>query len=452
MLRAHVLGQLVCLGRHTVTGIKATTGGAFLDWSADYRLYSHQRFDPQALFAVVRRGLLEPLAPDRPLIVAMDDSLLRKTGRKIHGVSYRRDPLSPAFQTNLVPGQRVLQLSAAHRDSQHPAATRMIPIDFAHLPTPAKPSRHAEPAQWAEYRRACQASRISLHGLDHLTRLRQALDQDGNAQRPLWVIVDGRFTNRTVMRALPPRTLVIGRIRGDAKLYHLPPAAQPNRGRRRLYGPQAPTPEQLRQDESVPWQQVPAWACGRRHRFRVKVLRPLRWRPTSQQVDVQIVVIAPLGYRPSRRSRVLYRQPAYLVCTDPDLPLDQLLQAYLWRWDIEVNFRDEKTLLGVGQAQVRLPASTEAVPALAVAAYALLLLAAAAAFPGASGGLPPPKWRKRRQPGRASLWDLIALLRHELWAEAIRHPFSAFTRSPTEIMKSEKILPSLEGALFYAPC
>lgn len=25
----------------------------------------------------------------------------------------------------------------------------------------------------------------------------------------------------------------------------------------------------------------------------------------------------------------------------------------LWRWGIEVNFRDEKTLLGTGEAQVR---------------------------------------------------------------------------------------------------
>jgi hypothetical protein len=25
----------------------------------------------------------------------------------------------------------------------------------------------------------------------------------------------------------------------------------------------------------------------------------------------------------------------------------------LWRWEVEVNFRDEKTLLGFGQSQVR---------------------------------------------------------------------------------------------------
>ena len=54
-----------------------------------------------------------------------------------------------------------------------------------------------------------------------------------------------------------------------------------------------------------------------------------------------------------RSSRSRRWEPAYLICTNPDLPLQALHQAYLWRWDIEVNFRDEKTILGVGQAQVR---------------------------------------------------------------------------------------------------
>jgi hypothetical protein len=64
---------------------------------------------------------------------------------------------------------------------------------------------------------------------------------------------------------------------------------------------------------------------------------------------------------------LLYRQPAFLICSDPQLELTQIVQNYIWRWDIEVNFREEKTLLGVGQAQVRHAASTQAVPALQVA-------------------------------------------------------------------------------------
>jgi hypothetical protein len=84
-LRAHLLAQLECLGRHTVTGLLATNGQLHSDWTADYRLCSRQRFDAAELFAPIRRGAQQSLAPQEALTVARDDSILRKTGRKIPG-------------------------------------------------------------------------------------------------------------------------------------------------------------------------------------------------------------------------------------------------------------------------------------------------------------------------------------------------------------------------------
>ena len=163
--------------------------------------------------------------------------------------------------------------------------------------------------------------------------------------------------------------------------------------------------------------------------------------------------MAALGYRLRKNSKLLYRKPAYLISTDASLPIEQLLQQYLWRWDIEVNFRDEKTLFGVGQAQVRHPTSAQYVPALAVAAYSLLLLAARKAFPSERTPLtmPLPKWRSYK-PSRASTQNLIALLPRELWADAITsRNFSHFRSNTSANHKSRKSLPNLPGALFYAP-
>jgi len=453
-MRRHILGQLLCLGRHTLTGVAATTGSVFSDWSADYRLYSQERIDSGEVFSVIRREIIRNLGKNQPMVVAMDDSILRKRGTKIHGVAWRRDPLGPHFSVNFVRSQRVLQLSGALPAQGRPEV-RMVPLDFKHVPTPAKPGRKADETEWDEYRKACPLCRMSVHGLERICCLRQRLDEDGSSERPLWVVVDGRFTNRTVMKELPDRTTLIGRIRGDAKLYHLPEESSSTTGRKRIYGTQAPTPEQLRQDESCSWEKVTAWACGRYHEFRLKVMKPLRWRATSDKLNVQIVTIAPLAYRLNQNSRVLYRKPAYLICTDPQLSLEQLLQAYLWRWDIEVNFRDEKTILGVGQAQVRTQASTESVPALSVAAYSMLLLAAHKVSPDSSGYLPPAKWRKTKSEKtkrRASLFDLIARLRYELWNKSIcSSSFSNFIFNQQHYMKSEKLIPSLAGALFYAP-
>jgi hypothetical protein len=43
-------------------------------------------------------------------------------------------------------------------------------------------------------------------------------------------------------------------------------------------GQPLPTPEQLRQDESVPWQSVGVFAAGRERQFQIKTLESARWR------------------------------------------------------------------------------------------------------------------------------------------------------------------------------
>ncbi len=83
------------------------------------------------------------------------------------------------------------------------------------------------------------------------------------------------------------------------------------------------------------------------HTFRVKEMTPILWRKAGADLPVRIVVIAPVGYRLRKGGKLLYRQPAYLLCTDLDLPIEEVLQDYPWRWDIEVDLRDLKGTLGL---------------------------------------------------------------------------------------------------------
>ncbi len=446
-VRRHLLSQLLCLGRHTVTGVLGTSGRLFCDWSADYRMYSSQRVDPQKLFAPVRQALTARLAPGEPLVAALDDTHVRKSGRKTHGVKYTRDPMGPAFHLNFIKAQRFVQMSMAAPD--HNGMARMIPIDFVHAPAPKKPRPEADEQTCAQFRKAKREMALPKVGADRLNALRNAMDQDGQRERPLWSVVDGGYTNRTFIKNLPPRTTAVGRIRADAKLYHLPEPSAGKPGRNRVYGRRAPTPEELRQDSAVSWQHIEAFAAGKMHQFKIKTLTPLRWRPAGEEHNLRLIVIAPLGYRLTKHSRVLYRKAAYLICTDPNASIQELLQAYLSRWDIEVNFRDEKTLLGVGQAQVRHQHSVENVPALAVAAYAMLLTSATQAYgpTGKPDSLPAPKWR-RKENLRASTQSLLQHLRQEVWAKAIR--FSSFESPHHHDTKPQKQIPDLHSALFYA--
>jgi hypothetical protein len=447
------LSSLLCLGRHTVTGLLTTCGLEFQDWSAEYRLFSRHRWPAADIFAVIRRAVLAELPSNAPFCVAIDDSLLPKTGIRIPGVAWRRDPLGPHFQTNFVRAQRVLQFSAAVPLSD--GAYRMVPISFQHAPTPTKPSSTASADALEQYRQAACLARIPLLASQQIASLRLALDAEPNgSQRPLHLFVDGGYTNATVLKKLPPRTTLVGRIRKDAKLYFLPESPPPPKqpGRPRHYGAPAPTPEQLRQDDSVSWTSVEVFLGGATRSLRVKRLQPILWRTAGLHHILQLVVIAPLGYRLRKHSKLLYRQPAFLICTDPALDLRAVVQGYVQRWGIEVNFREEKTLLGVGEAQVRHAGSVEAVPALQVASYAMLLLATLRTLDDAVKPdlLPPAKWAANTTP-RFSTQRAINQLRAEVWGRALGvSNFSDFATRSTPAAKPQKLAPDLRSAVLYA--
>ena len=129
---------------------------------------------------------------------------------------------------------------------------------------------------------------------------------------------------------------------------------------------------------------------------------------------VRLIVLKPAGYRLRKGSKLLYRQPAFLLATSTTVDVRCLIEAYLARWELEVSFRDEKTVLGVGQAQVRAEQAVPRAPAFLVAAYAALLLVSLRVFDDqrTEAFEPLPAWR-RQPPLRPSLRDLIALLRKE---------------------------------------
>jgi DDE superfamily endonuclease len=404
------------------------------------------------LFSVVRRAVAAQLPPGAPFRAVMDDTLLRRSGLHTPGVAWRRDPLGPRFQTNLVRGQRFLQISAAMPGDQ--GVFRLAPIAFLHTPTPPKPKNDASEADLAQYRLDIASSRLCFRGAQQMIDLRHSLDQDvGGKDRILLLAHDGGYTNSTMLKKIPPRTVCVGRIRKDAKLYFTPdPALRKARGRRLRYGDAAPTPEQLRTDESQPWQTMSFLHSGITHALRYKQMSHLMWRAAGVERLLQLIVIAPLAYRLRKGSKLLYRQPAFLICTDPTLDARPIIETYFQRWDIEVNFRDEKTLLGVGQAQVRNEVSVESAPALTVAAYGMLLVAGQRAFGTSQEGLlPQPKWAASSQGPRTSTQQLLHQLRAEVWGRGLGiDNFSGFASTLPPVAKSEKCSFPLASALCYA--
>jgi hypothetical protein len=403
------LGSLVCLGRRTLTRIIWTNGGEQRSWGAEYLLHSRCQWQAQQLFAPILERAL-PFCTGRYVGVAADDTRLRKTGRCIQQAFYQRDPLSPPFHVNLMLGLRFLQASLLvplYRRSK--VGTRALPIRFQEASPVKRPGRKAPAEQWKWYRIVVRKYNLSQKFVTMMKDLRLALNAAGASLKILVMAVDGSFCNRTVFGASAEKTEIIARTRKDAVLCFRAPA-----GSRRFYDLQKFTPDSVRHDDCVPWNTTKIFYGGKRRRVRYKAVSEVYWQGGARRRPLRLLVVAPTPYRKRKSEKLYYRQPAFLLTTDLKAHARTLLQIYFDRWQIEVNHREEKDTLGVGQAQLRNEVSVPKQPVLAVAAYSALLLASIIAF-GAERGTayaPLPKWRKNAK--RPSCLDLIALLRKEL--------------------------------------
>jgi hypothetical protein len=425
------LGSLVCLGRRCLSRIIWTNGGQNRSWSAEYFLHSRCRWEPQQLFRPILKGAL-PYCTQRLVGVALDDTRLRKSGRCIPQAFYQRDPLSPPFHVNLVLGLRFLQASLLvplHRTTA--VGTRAMPIRFQEVSRVKRPGKRANDEMKKEYREAVKQQNLSRSFVEMGRQLRQELDQAGGAGKILVLAGDGSFCNRTCFAEIPERTVLLVRARKDAKLCF---RALDNS--RRFYGVDKFTPEQVRKDEGRAWKTTKIFYGGKRRKIRYKVVPNVYWQRGAGQRPLRLIVIAPTPYRKTQSRKLYYRDPAYLFTNDLNSPIKQLLQIYFDRWQIEVNHREEKDTLGVGQAQLWNVTSVPKQPVLAVAAYSALLLASLRAFGAERGNAYAqlPKWRRNAR--RPSCLDLITLLRKEISQQPqLLAPFG-FTISDPELVQA----------------
>ena len=402
-------GALVCMGRRCLSRIIWTNGGHTRSWSAEYFLHSRCRWEPQELFRPILKRALA-FCPQRLVGVALDDTRLRKTGRSIPQAFYQRDPLSPPFHVNLVLGLRFLQASLLlplHRNA--PVGARALPIHFEEVSRVKRPGKKATDEMKQQYRQAAKQKNLSRSFVQTAKRLRQELDLAGGQKKILVLAGDGSFCNRTCFSEIPERSVLLVRARKDAKL-----CFQATDDPRRFYATEKFNPEQVRKDDGRSWKTTKIFYGGKRRKIRYKEVVNVYWQSGAKQRPLRLIAIAPTPYRKSKNKKLYYRDPAYLLTTDLRSPANQLLQIYCDRWQIEVNHREEKDTLGVGQAQLWNVTSVPKQPVLVVAAYSALLLASLLAFGPERGSAYAelPKWRRHAR--RPSCLDLITLLRKEM--------------------------------------
>lgn len=403
------LASLCSFGRACISRFICFLGLDQQDWSAHYKLFSRSTWNARNLFRPIFKEAFAHIN-ELCVAVAFDDTKLKKTGKKIKTAFYQRDPMSPPFHMNLILGLRFLQGSLLvpmyNKNNQPP---RALPISFKEVPAVKKPGRRATEEEKVQYRKACKEQNLSTHFVQSLEEVREDLNGIGGQNTPLVAVVDGSFCNKTCMRAEIKNTYIVARARKDAKLcFKAPP------GGRKIYQEEKFTPEDVRQNEKVIWKTATVYHGGKWREVRFKEVTHVLWQRGTKDQFLKLIVIAPTPYRLTKKGKLYYRQAAYLLCQNNELPVKTLIQKYFDRWQIEVNHREEKDTLGIGQAQVRADKSVPRQPAFVVAAYSALLLAGIKCFEDHRGGafVPLPKWRRNAK--RPSCLDLINVLRKEL--------------------------------------
>lgn len=421
-------GILCGLGRRTITRAIAFQGNTQKDWSADYKVFSRSPWQARALFDPILQEAIQEHHL-QTIVLSTDDTRVWRNGKHVPDTQWHRDPNGPPFQTNLRWGHRFLQASLVLplylEDAD--SSPRSIPVRFEMAPVVKKPSPKASQTEQEQYRRLKKQKNLSVQFVTLTREIRERLNQTGHQPKRLIQVGDGSFCNRTVLRedweALNVSLVV--RCRKDIVLCRRAPAQGP-----RFYGKTKFTPEEVRRrDNRAQWQTAQIFHGGCYREVRYKELTPVYWQGGARKRPVRLLVVSPVGYRTTKKGRKYYRRPAYLLTTDLTTPAVLLLQAYFDRWGIEINHRDEKDILGVGQAQVWNKHSVSKVPALLVAMYSWLLLAGLKCYGPRRTQVyePLPKWRRGAK--RPSCLDLVTLLRKQITEKADKFPTA--TKPPT---------------------
>src|SRR5262249_29249384 len=159
---------------------------------------------------------------------------------------------------------------------------------------------------------------------------------------------------KTVFSATVERTIVIARTRKDASLcFREPP------GGRRFYGAEKFTPDEVRQDASQEWQTAAVFHGGEWREVEYKEVSEVYWQRGAGNRALRLLVVRPTAYRKTKKGRLLYRRPAFLLTSDLTTVASELLQIYFDRWQIEIAHRELKQQAGVGQAQLRVAKAVE---------------------------------------------------------------------------------------------
>jgi len=379
-------GWLLCIGKHTVTGVMRAAGVVGKrEHSGFHRFFSRGAWCPDQVGLVVMRLVLRLIPRDARIVMTLDDTLARHTGKKIASAGMHRDPL----------------LSCAKRPFWHFGHNWVViavVLDF-----PKWDKTFSLPVLVRLYRteKVNRARSLPHRKLTELASELILLVSTNFPTKNFLVIADNNFVNRSVVRPLPSNVDFLGRGRLDAALYAPPPPYR-GVGRPRVRGRKLAAPKA--RAERGGWQHLEVEVYGRAATIRVQTFDAL-WYVVGYQRRLRFVLI---------RDWPGHDKDDVLVTTDLQMSPRDLIEHYCQRWSLEETFHWVKDRLGLQDPQNRTEHAVQRTAPIAFWSFTLVIVWYA-------------DWAKRRSrfPFRHAPWyttkerpsfaDMLATLRRESW-------------------------------------
>jgi hypothetical protein len=374
-------------GRRTVCGM-LTGAGLSRTWAhhrAHY-FFARARWNPDDLAVALARLAVSLLVSDGdPVTVAIDDTLFRRTGKKVWAASWFHDgsakgPKKTGYGNNWVIAGVVVTLPFCSRPVCLPVMFRLV----------IKGTNSASRLWLA--RRMTEALAAALPG------------------RSIRVVADAAYAGKE-LRGLPAAVTWTTRLRKDAALYDLAPPRTGRRGRPRVRGARLPALAGIASTAAFTAIEVTRYRQAAI--VRAAALTCL-WHTVFGPQAVQVILIRDTATRGFDLA---------LVTTDLQATPAQVIERYAARWSIEVSIEDAKQILGAGQARNRVAGAVRrTLPfTLTCQTLAIIWYATAGYHPNdvTARRLDAPWYRTKTEPSTA---DMTAKLRRVLIAARFQRP------------------------------
>lgn len=393
-----VAGWVHCVGRHTVTGVLRASGAV-----GEKHHTSFHRFFRNAAWQLELTGLcllglvLKLVGADEPIIVALDDTLGRHTGKHIRAASMHHDPL----------------LSTRSKPVFHWGHVWVVVSIVIHVPRWKKNFALPVLARLYRSQKLCLKEKRPFQKKTELAAELVTVLAGALAERRIRIVADAAYANASVLKALPENVEFIGRAPMDAALYARP---VPKRmGRPAVKGKRLSSPKQ-RARSSKGWCRVRVAVYGRVVTVRVKVFDALWYRSAGGRM-LRFVLV---------RDWPGHKEDDVFCTTDLDLSAQQVIQSYCLRWYLEVTFEEAKGKLGFEDPQNRTERAVERTAPMALWIYTLVVIWYLSTEKNvAAPRLPQFPWYRKTVPAFS---DMLAALRRESWNRRLLDP-AGFGRS-----------------------